>query len=151
MKKNAEKKDEKFVKVKATHMGYYDHKRRYEGDEFAMTEEAYYKTDKKGNRIKKVDEDGDEVYEVASWVELLESDFDPHKVAPVPEKKNLVNKPLVTPVAPVAPKSGNPIGFAPTPAPATTSGKPAAAKPEEKHMPGTPTAATHSNQGDDVI
>lgn len=133
------------LKVKATHTGYYDHKRRREGEEFAMSEKDYYRFDDKGEKETEIDADGDKVYKTASWVELISENYDPSEVPKV-EKKNVV-KNLVQSVSPVEPKSANPAGFAPSAAPA----KAVSAKKDEKPLPGTPTFATHSSQGDDVI
>lgn len=134
------------LKVKALEAGYYDHVRRREGDEFAMEESVFYKFDKEGKKKTKKDEDGDQVYEHASWVELLKENYDPADDA-APKRKALVNKVLVSPVAPVEPKSANPQGFAAAPAP-SKAGTPTSTN---KALPGTPTVATHSSKGDDVI
>jgi len=67
----------KRVKVKATMLGYYDHKRRRPGAVFMMNETDYKRVDDKGLPLK--DKSGNQAY--CKWVELADSS------AQLPSKK----------------------------------------------------------------
>lgn len=171
---NAQKKKESFVKVKALQLGYYGEERRRAGEIFVMKEKDFFVHDAKGKRVVETaidEETGEEyqAYKTASWVDLIEENYDPNKDVekPVAKKKVRIgpSEPVSTPPEPakLEPASANPEGFAKSAKPvraedaahvsdAAPTAKRVAVKPEgQEHAEAKPAAHKAAHKGDDVI